>query len=105
MKPPEHCGDISEIRDEIDQLDHQIIQLLGQRMGYVKAALRVRNQEDNDKFSERFQTMLNDRRHWAECEGLNPDIIESVYRDLIHRFIKEELKSWQKNQGAEREAG
>jgi isochorismate pyruvate lyase len=39
--------------------------------------------------------MLDQRRIWAEQEGLNPDVIEKMYRDLVNYFIKEELKYWQ----------
>ena len=105
MKLPEHCDDINEIRTEIDHLDHQIIQLLGKRLGYVKAALRIRNEEDGDEFAQRFQTMLRDRRKWAEAEGLNPDIVECVYRDLINRFIKEEMKAWQRANNVDKASG
>ncbi|MGD1850726.1 MAG: chorismate mutase [Cyanophyceae cyanobacterium] len=100
MKLPEQCDDINEIRDEIDHLDHQIIQLLGKRLSYVKVALKVQNREDRDQFAKRFQTMLSDRSQWAEVEGINPDIVECVYRDLINRFIKEEMKAWQRSQAA-----
>jgi len=36
--------------------------------------------------------MLQERRIWAENEGLNPDVIEKLYRDLVSYFIEEELK-------------
>ena len=69
MKLPEQCDDINEIRDEIDHLDHQIIQLLGKRLSYVKVALKVQNREDRDQFAKRFQTMLRDRRQAIAANG------------------------------------
>jgi isochorismate pyruvate lyase len=38
MKLPNDCESISEIRYAIDQIDKQIIALLGERFNYVKAA-------------------------------------------------------------------
>jgi hypothetical protein len=38
--------------------------------------------------------MLQARRIWAEEEGLNPDVIENLYQDLVNYFIAEELKHW-----------
>ncbi|MQT78406.1 chorismate mutase, partial [Pseudomonas helleri] len=38
MKTPEHCTGLSDIREAIDSLDQQIIETLGLRMQYVKAA-------------------------------------------------------------------
>ena len=42
--------------------------------------------------------MLEQRRIWAQEDGLNPDVIEKIYRDLITYFIEEELNHWQSNQ-------
>ncbi len=39
--------------------------------------------------------MLQQRRVWAQEEGLNPDVIEKMYTDLVNYFIEEEMKHWQ----------
>jgi isochorismate pyruvate lyase len=31
---------------------------------------------------------------WAVEKGLNPEVIEKLYRDLVTHFIEEELKQW-----------
>ena len=85
---------MADIRDEIDRLDHQIIQLLGQRFGYVKAASKFKTSEASVEASDRFQAMLEQRRQWAEAEGLSPTAIETMYRDLVTYFIKEEMRAW-----------
>lgn len=94
MKPPEQCLNLTEIRSEIDALDRQIITLLGQRFAYVKAAAQFKTDETSVKAPERFQTLLQQRRIWAEAEGLNPDAIEKMYRDLVNHFIAAELNHW-----------
>ncbi len=94
MKPPEECQNMTEIRSEIDSLDRQVIQLLGQRFAYVKAAAKFKTDATSVKAPERFQSMLQQRRIWAEVEGLNPDAIEKLYRDLVNHFIQEELQQW-----------
>jgi isochorismate pyruvate lyase len=38
--------------------------------------------------------MLKQRRIWAEEEGLNADMIETVYQVLVNHFIDEEMKQW-----------
>ncbi|MCY6491962.1 isochorismate lyase [Leptolyngbya sp. GGD] len=85
---------MTEIRSEIDNLDRQVIQLLGQRFAYVKAAAKFKTDAASVKAPERFQSMLQQRRVWAEVEGLNPDAIEKLYRDLVNHFIQEELNQW-----------
>ena len=98
MKTPDQCGNMADTRAEIDQLDRQVIALLGQRFEYVKAASKFKTSEATVKAPERFQSMLKQRRTWAKEEGLNPDAIEKMYRDLVTHFIEEEMKHWQQSQ-------
>jgi isochorismate pyruvate lyase len=95
MKVPEECLDIQDIRKEIDAIDRQVIELLGKRFAYVKAAAQFKKSTDGVKAVDRFNAMLQQRRIWAEEVGLNPDAIENLYRDLVGYFIEEELKHWE----------
>lgn len=56
MKTPEECKDMVDIRFEIDQIDEQIIRLLGERFNYVKAAAKFKTNETSVKAPERFQS-------------------------------------------------
>ena len=40
--------------------------------------------------------MLVARRAWAEEAGLDPDIVEKLYRDLIAYFIGRETEHWKR---------
>jgi isochorismate pyruvate lyase len=95
MKLPEDCQNMAEIRAQIDRLDRHVIKLLGERFAYVKAASRFKTSETSVKAPERFQSMLSQRRAWAQEEGLNPDAIAKIYSDLVNHFIEEEMKHWQ----------
>ncbi len=95
MKQPEECENLQDIRAEIDRLDREVIAAFGQRFAYVKAAAKFKSSEAGVKAADRFAAMLQQRREWAVAEGLNPDVIERLYRDLVTHFIEEELKQWQ----------
>ncbi|PSM51061.1 isochorismate-pyruvate lyase [Chroococcidiopsis sp. CCALA 051] len=95
MKVPEECLNIHAIRQEIDAIDRQVIELLGQRFNYVKAAAQFKKDADGVKAIDRLNAMLQQRRIWAEEAELNPDAIEKIYRDLVGYFIEEELKHWE----------
>ena len=94
---PKDCNNIQNIRTEIDNLDRQIIALIGQRFKYVQAAAKFKTSETRVKAPERFKSMLEQRRIWAAQENLNPDVIENIYRDLVKYFINEELADWKNN--------
>ncbi|MBW4636941.1 MAG: isochorismate lyase [Gloeocapsa sp. UFS-A4-WI-NPMV-4B04] len=95
MKTPNECLNMQDIRAEIDAIDRQIINAFAKRFEYVKAASKFKTSETSVKAPERFKSMLQQRRIWAEEEGLNPDVIEKLYQDLVNYFIEEELKHWQ----------
>jgi isochorismate pyruvate lyase len=94
MKDPDECSDIQEIRQEIDAIDRETIEALSKRFQYVLAAARFKTSEASVKAPDRFHAMLEQRRKWAQESGLNPDVVEKLYRDLINYFIAEELKHY-----------
>ena len=98
MKTPDQCESMVDIRAEIDRLDRQIVALLGQRFAYVKAASKFKTSETTVRAPERLQAMLQQRRVWAEKEGLNADVIEKLYQDLVNHFIDEEMKHWKQSE-------
>ena len=87
---------MQQIRAAIDALDWEIIQLLGQRFDYVRAASKFKTSENSVRAPERFQSMLQQRREWAQNAGLSADVIEKMYRDLVNYFIEEEMQRFRK---------
>jgi isochorismate pyruvate lyase len=99
MKIPRDCETLDEIRCEIDRLDRDVVALLGQRFEYVKAAAKFKADSDSVKAPDRLQSLLKQRGDWAIEAGLKPEVVQSLYRDLVNYFIEEELKHW--NQSSE----
>ena len=97
-KSPEACEKLQEIRQEIDAIDQDVVRLLGWRFEYVKAAARFKTTAQSVNADERVNSMLQQRRVWAEQAGIAPEIIEKLYRELIQYFIQEEMRAWQKQQ-------
>ncbi len=94
MKSPEDCASIEDVRRSIDALDREILRLIGERSRYVRAAARFKSSEEGVRASERRRTMLEERRRWAEQEGLSPDAMQKLYEGLIDYFVNRELEDW-----------
>jgi isochorismate pyruvate lyase len=90
MKSPNECNSLSEIRSQIDQLDRQIIALLGRRFEYVKEVVNYKSNSSEIIAQERFNEVISSRRQLAIENNLSPDTIEKVYRILLEYFIEEE---------------
>lgn len=93
MKPPENCASIEDVRENIDALDREIVALIGRRAQYVTVAARFKTGEESVR-ARTPEGMLDARRRWAEEEGLDPEVVENVYRTLIDHFVQRELRDW-----------
>jgi len=96
VKRPEDCEGIGDVRQAIDTLDREIIQLIGRRAHYVDRAADFKTGEQSVRDPERQRAMFGARRAWAEENGLDPDAIEALYRNLVSYFIDREMREWQK---------
>ena len=94
MKDPDECANLHEVREEIDIIDREVIDALSKRFQYVIAAARFKTSEASVRAPDRFYAMLQQRREWAKESGLNPDVVENLYRDLVNHFIEEEMKHY-----------
>lgn len=93
MRLPKDCRNIADVRQSIDELDNQIITLLGKRYQYVKEIVKFKEKNEESIIAkERREAVIQSRRKLAMKNGLNPDVIEDLYRNLINHFIEEELK-------------
>ena len=96
MKLPEECNTITDVRNEIDNLDRQIIELLGKRFLYVKKIVDFKSNEEDVIARKRYEEVLRIRRDWAKIQNLDPEIIEIIYKTLIKYFIDEQMKMLKK---------
>jgi isochorismate pyruvate lyase len=91
LTPPAECQSIGDVRDAIDSIDHLIVEAIGRRFEYVQEVTRFKRTRDEVHAAERYRAVLATRRGWAEECGLNPDVVEEMYRNLIGHFINHEL--------------
>ncbi len=95
-KLPQECTNITEVRNEIDSIDSEIIKLLSMRFGYVREVVKYKEKTASGiEASGRRAAVIASRRKWAEEAGIGPDVIESIYNTLIDYFIIEEKKIMQ----------
>lgn len=92
-KLPQECTNITEVRNEIDNIDKDIINMISKRFGYVREVVKYKEKTTSGvEASGRRAAVITSRREWAEEVGINPDVIENIYNTLIDYFITEEKK-------------
>jgi isochorismate pyruvate lyase len=95
MKTPTSCQSLEDVRSEIDRIDAQVLVLLRQRADYVRVASGFKTSRSGVEARDRQQSMLQDRRSWAEREGLDPDFAERLFRDVVAHFVAREMEQWE----------
>lgn len=88
------CKDLNQVRENIDRIDNQIVKLIAERSYYVKQAAGFKKDTQAVKAPNRVEMIVEKVRRLAEENNLNPDIIETVYRNMINAFINMELEEF-----------
>ncbi len=92
-------GSLQEARNAIDVIDAEIIRLLGNRAGYVHQVVNFKKNDEEVRAPTRYAEVMRTRREMAEAAGLNPDVIEGMYKLLVDNFIEEELETLRQGKG------
>ncbi len=91
-KSPQDCNSAEEIRTEIDQIDTRILELFALRHKYVEEIVRFKTDKVGIIAQERKDMVIQQRKDWAEKNGLNPVTFAKIYELLIDSNIEHELK-------------
>lgn len=90
-RAPKDCTDLSHVRVEIDRCDKALVDLIGERFGYVERAWQIKlglGQEANVPW--RNQQVIDRVRAQASERGVPPDLCEALWRQMIGWFIQYE---------------
>ena len=83
-------AELSKLRDQIDEVDRQMVELLARRLSLVEDVGHVKSQHGLPIYApDREAAMLASRRQEAESKGVPPDLIE----DILRRTMRESYSS------------
>jgi isochorismate pyruvate lyase len=87
-KKPEACESIADIRNAIDEIDQEIINLHALRDSYVREIVKFKTDEVDIIARERQALVLNQRKAWASEKGLDPELFEKLFELIIEKNIQ-----------------
>ena len=90
------CRNLEEVRENIDRIDTEIIKLIAERGTYVVEASSFKKDEEGVKAPNRVEAVIQKVHERAKEYGANPDMIETLYREMISRFINMEMDEFSK---------
>ncbi len=82
---------LAEVRAGIDLIDSELVRLLAQRQGLVRAAAAFKSDDRAVRAPDRVAQVVASVRERALGAGLEPAVAEAVWRAMIGAFIEFEL--------------
>lgn len=82
---------LEEIRNEIDLIDEQLIEVIAKRMQLVKEIGECKNEHNITIYQpQRWNHILNTRIILGEAQNLNEDFVTDLYKAIHHASINEQ---------------
>jgi isochorismate pyruvate lyase len=94
MIDPERCTTIAEVRAAIDDLDAEILTLLGKRFRFIEAAARVKNSPAEVRDQTRIAEVIERVRGLARDAAVPEDLVAHFYEEMIETAIAIELQQF-----------
>lgn len=87
----EECKSLEDLREHIDRLDDQIVELIAARNAYVKQAAQFKHSVDDIKGKERMDAVMDRVRMRAMEFGVSPNLLTKLYTIMIDEMVEAEI--------------
>ena len=85
---------LTNLRDRIDTIDRQIVELLAKRQNEVETMVSVKKAHNLPAYHPaREEDIISDRRRKGEGIGLDPDYLEELFRTILSQSRVEQTHS------------
>lgn len=91
---PEECTTMAEVREGVDAVDRDLVALLGQRFGYMRAAARIKPDRELVRDEARKAQVIDNVAVRAAMEGFPPAIATALWDQLVEASIAYELETF-----------
>lgn len=89
----EDCLSKEEIRQQIDQVDAELVRLFAKRAEYVRGITKFKeNTVDEIVAEERKQQVIQQRSEWAGNFGLDKEFYAQIFKMLLEHNISLEFE-------------
>jgi isochorismate pyruvate lyase len=92
------CMDMEQVRAEIDRIDATLVDLIGERFTYVDRAWQLKQSPAEARVPWRIQQVIDKVRGRAVENGLPPELVEALWRQMIGWFIQYEEEKLRHNE-------
>jgi len=88
------CNSLKEVRDEIDKIDLQLVELISQRSHLIRQAASFKNSVDEVKAEDRINFIMQRVRHLAIENSISPNMISELFSTMIDEMVETEISEF-----------
>ncbi len=85
---------MAQVRAGVDALDAEIVRLIGQRFGYMRAAARIKADRGAVRDEARKAQVIANARARAAEQGAPAPAIAALWEALVEASIAYEMEEW-----------
>jgi len=85
------CSSLQEIRDEIDKIDTQLVQLISERSHLIRQAAGFKESIEEVKADDRIDDIMQRVRKKAIELDVNPNMISDLFKIMIDEMVETEI--------------
>lgn len=89
------CSSIEDVRENINQIDEEIVKLIAKRWYFVKQAAKFKKDTADVKAPKRVEEVISKVKNLAKTNGANEEVVENIYRTMIDSFINAEMNEFE----------
>jgi isochorismate pyruvate lyase len=85
------CKTLEEVREEIDKIDDQIVELIAKRNRYIHQAAKFKNSVEEVKADDRIELVKQRVRAKAIELDVSPNLISELFTKMIDEMVESEI--------------
>ena len=91
------CNSLEEVRNEIDLVDDQLVELISQRSHYIRQAAGFKNSVDEVKADDRVEEIMQRVRKKGIALNINPNMLSELFTIMINEMVETEISEFRNN--------
>jgi isochorismate pyruvate lyase len=103
-KKPAECASMDHVREEIDRIDRELVDLIAERFGYVDRAWQLKQGPGDARVPWRIQQVIDKVKERAAETSLPPELVEALWRQMIGWFVQYEEEKLRDSASQSRDA-
>jgi len=88
------CNSLQEVRDEIDKVDDNLVELISQRSYLIRQAAAFKNSVDEVKAEDRIDAIMQRVRKKGIELSINPNMLSDLFKIMIDEMVETEISEF-----------